>query len=251
MKNKIFHFLDLANQLIKLPVANLNFCAHIKEPNVMEAYAYFTKRHPKYKIFQNKAWGVALIDLTNFQNSQEYMEQIKGHNNGAYFAKKARTRGYTVTEINRNNFIDAIHEINTCIEIRQGRPMDSAYTQKKTFYKDDKNYKYYGAFDKEGKLVAYCNIGFYGNFAVANQLLGYRNNHGVMHFMLIEIICKMIDKRALNYFMYDTFFGAQPGLKTFKTILGFKPYRARYSMQNSGYVPDLLENTATDIDARQ
>jgi hypothetical protein len=31
--------------------------------------------------------------------------------------------------------------------------------------------------------------------------------------------------------MYDTFFGAQPGMRQFKTILGFKPYRAKYRLQ--------------------
>jgi hypothetical protein len=31
--------------------------------------------------------------------------------------------------------------------------------------------------------------------------------------------------------MYDTYFGASPGLKAFKTMLGFQPYRAKYSIQ--------------------
>lgn len=233
MKNKLIRIFDVLHQIIKLPVADLYFCPDINQGNVNNAYKYFTKRHPKYKVFQNKSWGVALIDLASFNGSDKYMESIKGHNNGAYFAKKARTRGYTIREIDRNQFVDEIHEINTSIEIRQGRPMDSAYLEKKTCFVDERNFKYFGAINKEGKLMAYCNMGFYGNFAVANQLLGYRNNDGVMHYMLIEIICKLIDQGALKYIMYDTFFGAQPGLKTFKTILGFKPYRAKYSINHS------------------
>jgi hypothetical protein len=31
--------------------------------------------------------------------------------------------------------------------------------------------------------------------------------------------------------MYDTFFGAQPGMQSFKKILGFRPYRVRYALQ--------------------
>lgn len=233
MKNKILNLFDLFNQLLRLPVAHLYFCPEMNYSRVMEVYNNFTKRHPKYKIFRNKSWGVALIDLDSFQTTKEYMEKIKGHNNGAYFAKKARTRGYYVKEINRNDYIDEIHDINTSIEIRQGRPMESTYLVKKTHYVDEKNFKYYGTFNKEGKLMAYCNIGFFGNFAVASTLLGYRNNDGVMHYMLIEIICKLIEEKSLNYFMYDTFFGAQPGLKTFKTILGFKPYRVKYAIQHA------------------
>jgi hypothetical protein len=30
--------------------------------------------------------------------------------------------------------------------------------------------------------------------------------------------------------MYDTYFGASPGMKTFKEMLGFHPYRAKYFM---------------------
>jgi hypothetical protein len=31
--------------------------------------------------------------------------------------------------------------------------------------------------------------------------------------------------------MYDTFFGAREGLQNFKRIVGFEPYRVRYSLQ--------------------
>ena len=41
----------------------------------------------------------------------------------------------------------------------------------------------------------------------------------------------MIEDRNCHYLMYDTYFGASPGLKTFKKMLGFQPYRAKYSIQ--------------------
>lgn len=213
--------------LMNLPVARLEVNSRVHY-DAKGAYQYFTKPHPKLKVFKHKAWGAALIDLQAFTSPTHYLESIKGHNNGAYFAKKARTRGYVVREINRNEHIDEIHDINTSQDVRQGRPMDQAYFTKRTAYTDEKNYKYFGCFSKEGKLMAYCDIGFYGNFAVANRILGYRNNDGITHFLLIEIISRFIEERSLDYVMYDTFFGAQPGLKTFKTILGFKPYRAKY-----------------------
>jgi hypothetical protein len=46
--------------------------------------------------------------------------------------------------------------------------------------------------------------------------------------MIVEIIGALMRERAVRFVMYDTFFGASPGLKNFKTILGFKPYRAKY-----------------------
>jgi hypothetical protein len=62
-------------------------------------------------------------------------------------------------------------------------------------------------------------------------MMGIRNNDGIMHLLLSEAICRLIDGGKVRYVMYDTFFGAQPGLRNFKTILGFRPYRASYSLQ--------------------
>ncbi|MFD2270342.1 hypothetical protein ACFS07_02300 [Undibacterium arcticum] len=37
-------------------------------------------------------------------------------------------------------------------------------------------------------------------------------------------------QEKVKYVMYDTYFGATEGLKTFKTMLGFKPYRVFFSI---------------------
>ena len=52
-----------------------------------------------------------------------------------------------------------------------------------------------------------------------------------MHLLVVEIVCQLIAQGQVDYLMYDTFFGAQPGMQQFKKILGFKPYRAKYSLQ--------------------
>lgn len=233
MIDKIANFLDLLMQIAKLPVAHLHFSLGINPENSKLMYAHFTKRHKKYKVFQNKSLGAALIDLSNFKVSKDYLDKIGGGNAGAHKAKKAKSRGYILTEINRNDYIDEIHEINTSLENRQGRTMDSCYLNKTTHYEQLINYKYYGILNCDGKLMAYSTLGFYGNFAAINQLMGYRNNDGIMHLMLVEIICEQIVAGNLKYIMYDTYFGAKPGLKQFKTALGFKPYRAKYTMQGS------------------
>lgn len=218
-------------QIIRLPVASLSFDSRLNPENIQFTYDYFTKPHPKYKLFKNKSLGAALIDLRCYPNRDKYMDDIKGKNAGGWHAKRAKSRGYVFSEIERNDFIDEIHQINTCMESRQGRPMDEAYLEKKYHYESISNHKYYGILNGGGGLVAYCNCGFYGNFAAFSQLLGHRSNDGIMHLLTTEIICRLIDEGKLRYVMYDTFFGAQPGLRLFKTALGFKPYRAKYSIQ--------------------
>lgn len=46
-----------------------------------------------------------------------------------------------------------------------------------------------------------------------------------------EGVAELIAERELVYLMYDTFFGALPGLRGFRRRLGLQPYRARYSTE--------------------
>lgn len=231
MSGKLAQLFDLAVDISRLPVASLEFRLDMNPDDVRRMHAHCTKPHPKYRIFQNKSVGAALIDLKSFAAPGDYMDRIKGRNWGEHHARKARKRGYTVTIIDRNDHIDALHEINTSLDERQGRQMDDAYRQKQTRYSPEKNYQYFGVFNSDGKLMAYSNLGVYGNFVAFDRLMGMRNNDGMMHLMLTEIVCRMIEHQRYGYLMYDTYFGASPGLQTFKKMLGFKPYRVKYSIQ--------------------
>lgn len=231
MPKSLSRLVDLLTSIARLPVARLEFCLELNPEHVREVHRIYTKRHPRYKVIANKSLGAALVHLRRYRSGGDYMDTITGRNSAAQHAKKAQGKGYRLLEIDRNNFIDAIHEINTSAEIRQGQPMDRHYLEKRTHYVAEKNFKYYGVFNAAGKLVAYSELGFYGNFASFNRLIGIRNNDGVMHMMVTEIICQLIDDASFTYLMYDTYFGASPGLKAFKTMLGFQPYRAKYSIQ--------------------
>jgi hypothetical protein len=218
-------------QLLRLPVAHLQFQQSIDPEHIKSTYRYYTKPHPRYKIIGHKTMGAALIDLQSLDTREKYLECIKGKNAGAYHAKRARSRGYVFSEIDRNRYVDDIFAINTSLDNRQGRPMDAHYREKKTSFETLKHFRYYGILNPEGHLVAYANLGLYGNFGGFSHLIGIRNNDGIMHFMVVEIISQLIEARQVRYVMYDTFFGAQPGMQTFKKILGFRPYRAKYTLQ--------------------
>lgn len=221
---------SLAVELATLPVARLCFRLHLNPEHIRATYNNFTRPHPRYKVFGNKSLGIALIDLTSYPTRADYLATVRHRGYAGPQGRKARSRGYGLRQINRNDYVDDIHAINTSSEVRQGRPMDSAYLEKKLRYDEQSHFKCYGAFNAVGKLVAYCNIGFFGNFAATDQLLGYKNGDGVMYLLLQEIICQLIDDGELEYFMYDTFVGAQPGLRDFKRRVGFRPYRVRYAL---------------------
>jgi hypothetical protein len=220
----------LAIEIAQLPSAHLRFRLHINPVEILAAYKYYTKPHPRFRFFKNKSIGIALLDLRDFATPLEYLESVKKKDYAAYHGKRAKVRGYAMREIDRNAFIDEIYQINTSQAIRQGRPMADNYVRKKTSYQHRDNFKCFGAFNSEGRLVAYCNIAIFGNFAATDQLLGYKNADGVMYLLLAEIVCVLIEDRSLEYFMYDSYLGARPGMRNFKKRVGFKPYCVRYSM---------------------
>lgn len=230
LAKELLRLVKLAAQVARLPVARLRFERAINPAEIQATYDNFTRPHPRYKLIPNKAMGVALLDLAMFADRAAYLATVKTKDYAAHHAKRARARGYQLAEIDRNAYVDDIHQINTSTEIRQGRLMDHAYLRRKSEYENRNYFKYFGVLNKDGKLVAYCNIAIFGNFASTDQLLGYKNNDGTMYLLMMEIACRLIDEGKLRYFMYDTFLGAQPGLRNFKKRLGFRPYRVRYMM---------------------
>jgi hypothetical protein len=228
--SKLRRLPQLLLELASLPAARLSFHLHLNPDQVRAAYRNFTRPHPKYKVFRNKSLGIALIDLTSFDGTAEYLATVRQRGYAGPQGRKAKSRGYCLREIDRNDYVDEIHAINTSSDMRQGRPMDSCYLEKKLRYEQQPHCKCYGAFNADKRLVAYCNVCIFGNFAATDQLLGYKNGDGVMYLLLMEIICELIDDGRLDYFMYDTFLGAQPGLRDFKRRIGFRPYRVRYAL---------------------
>ena len=216
------------SQIIRLPVATLSFSGDIDPENILATYRYYTKRHPRYKLIRHKTLGAALIDLKQIDTHEKYLTLIKGRNGAIYHAKRARARGYSFAEIDRNAYVDAIHQINISCVYPQGRPMDAPYQKKMDHFDSLPHFQSFGIVNNKGDLVAYANIGMYGNFCGFSQLIGLRNNDGIMHLLLSEIISRLIEQQQVRYVMYDTFFGALPGLRLFKTMLGFRPYRAKY-----------------------
>jgi hypothetical protein len=229
MKNILQHYNTLL-QLLRLPVAHLSFDRTIHPAQITATYRYYTMPHPRYKVIRHKSVGAALVDLEQMQSRAHYLDHIKGKNRGAWHARRASARGYRFAEIDRNRHVDAIHAINTSVDLRQGRPMDRQYLEKQERFEAYPHYRHYGMFNADGRLVGYADLGLFGNFAGFERLIGERNNDGFMHLLVIEIVGQLIEQKRMRYLMYDTFFGAQPGMRNFKTVLGFRPYRAKYSL---------------------
>ena len=226
----ISRLIRAAAALHGMPRALLEFDSILHPEHIRATYQSFTKRHPRYYLIRNKTVGIALIDLRQFKTPEDYLDTVRKKDLAGYQARRASTRGYQVRRIDRNNFIDDIHAIHTSSDIRQGRPMDLAYRVRETAFEDYPHCAYFGTTDKTEKLVGYCNLAVLGNFAATERVIGNKNNDGAMYLLLTEIICSLIEQKTVNYLMYDSYLGAQPGLRNFKHKLGFSPYLVRYSL---------------------
>lgn len=217
-------------QLSTLPVARLCFRPQLAPEQIRAAYRDFTRPHPRYKVFRHKSMGMALIDLARFDSPLAYLDSIRTRGYGAPQGEKARLRGYHWREIERAAYIEEIRRLTMPEEERQVWPAEAASATKAPAIGEAEHFRSYGTFDPDGRLVAYCRVGVFGNFASAEQLAGYKNRDGVLYLMLTEIICALIADGEVDYFMYDSFLGVRSGLRKFKRKLGFAPYRVRYAL---------------------
>jgi glycosyltransferase involved in cell wall biosynthesis len=222
----------LLSELRRMPRVRLHFQAHLNPSEVRATYLSFTKPHPRFPLVCHKSIGVALVNLRQFDSPERYLAEIGGKNRGASFAQRARKRGYIFAPIDRNAYVDQIHAINTSLTERQGRPMTAAYTFRAQHFDQLPNYRYYGVLAPCGKLVAYANMGFYGDFAALAQLMGYRNNDGIVHLLIVDLVSSLITEGRARFLMYDTFFGASEGMQSFKRMLGFRPHYVSYELHD-------------------
>jgi GNAT superfamily N-acetyltransferase len=194
-------------------------------------YQYFTQPHPRYRLVGNKVLGVAMLAVPD--DFAAYYESVNGKNSAAYYARKAKSRGYTIREIDRNDYVDDLIAIHDSKDLRQGKPLAPEFFKRKQ-YSVMPNYRYWGVLDTAGRLVAYAWVAYYNEVALVSGLMGHADhlNNGIMYYLMLHIIehAAALKKQGhpLNYIMYDTFFGASSGMIMFKQKLAFQPYRVKW-----------------------
>lgn len=221
---------SLCLQIATLPTAQLQFSSRDAPDHIIGVYRNFTRPHPRYRVFRNKSLGAALIRLRDFSSGSAFIESLRHTGNAGRERRRAIARGYALRTIDRDDHVDAIHDINLSSAERQGRPMSEAYLSKQTAFDKHAHVDHVGLFDRQGRLRAYCDLCRLGNFALFDRVIGYKNPDGAMYYLITQVTCDLIEEGQLQYLMYDTMFGARPGLSDFKRRLGFRPYRVKYTL---------------------
>jgi len=201
-------------------------------PDAAATYRNFTARHPRFFFIQRKHWGVALLSLPS-----SFEAYLQGTSRQALRSNRKRclSLGYSFRPIDPNSHLEQILRINTSQKRRQGRDMETTYVDRdalRRYFSNERSA--YGVIDTSGALRAYACVPVYGEVFVLSRLLGDSDclEQGIMYFLVSEVVREMIKARLQRgspiWGMYDTYFGALPGLRYFKDRLGFAPHNVRW-----------------------
>lgn len=204
-------------------------------------YKDFTARHPKLPFFRKKTIGVALRDLDG-----RFDELFTG---GRFHllrreVSRARRAGYKVTHLDPASHLDAIMQVNMSMASRQGRAMDPAYLDRDAVVDYcGRRGQWYGVFDADAVLRAYCHLSLVGDCCLYSRVLGdpRHGRYGIMYLLFQHTMEAMHRLRTAQghprWLMYDMFLGCGDGLRQFKRHLGFVPERVHWS-----WLPAALPN---------
>ncbi|MHB8671986.1 MAG: GNAT family N-acetyltransferase [Acidimicrobiales bacterium] len=188
----------------------------------------FTRRHPRFRVTPAKRWGVALVRLPD-----SFEAYLAGGSKALLRQKRrlATAKGFSHAIVPSAAHLDEILEINLSSASRQGRPMPAAYVDRNALLEWARGRPtIHGILDQSGRLRAYAWVPDAGDLILFERLLAHAADLelGTMYLLVSEVIRYHLDTRRPNgtphWAMYDTFWGAKPGLAYFKRRLGFEPY---------------------------
>lgn len=222
-------------------------------------YQSFTRRHGRWRVIQNKAWGVALLPVP--ERFEDYLRDPRRSHMRKQM-NRARRAGYTFGRVDPHEHLGEILDIHRSAQERQGRPMHPDYMDElKVRQYFEGSAEVFGVFDAAGQLRAYRGLRTCGPVACGERVLGHADHldKGIMYLLFTEVIRELSRTRAASggpdWLAYDMFSGASTGMRQFKQWIGFESYRVSWSWreQAQGSVGSAPRSTSgvreTKIDA--
>ena len=218
-----------ALELFQLPGVSIEMSG---DDECLLLYRDFTSRHRRWRLIQNKRWGVALIKLP--RSIDDYLKETSRLTRRRI--KHAKQSGYRFTRIDPQDRIDEVLRVNRSASERQGRPMHPHYFDEETvrrYFTHSANV--FGVVDAEDVVQAYITVRDCGEVACMERLLGHADalEQGVMYLLVLGVVDWLIkargDQANPTWLMYDMFPGASPGMRHFKHVIGCQAYRVSWS----------------------
>lgn len=184
------------------------------------------------EIYKQLACGLYDYPISALELPADFDAYLAEHRTARKRAGRAARRGYQFAEIDREDHAEAIFEINTSAETRQGRPMADSYRHRIEFsplpeYPCARHaISTYGILDDAGVLRAYTWVYRVGDLAMFSQILGHADHleHEIMYLLVVEALRDQAAVGAGVAF-YNRHDNGTSGLVFFKERCGFRPVR--------------------------
>lgn len=143
-------------------------------------------------------------------------------------ADRARRLGYLFTDIDRSRFNDDIHEINTSMAERQGRPMSAGYLERHNHgplpsYPCARHRVHtYGVLHGE-RLRAYLTVYRCGDLCLVSMILGHGDylRDDIMYLLAGGLV--EAQAGGGGFLFYNSHDSGTDGLRYYKERVGFRP----------------------------
>lgn len=196
------------------------------------AYSTFSKPHRRLLFLRNKTFGVALLPVPDSGIDPFAEPKFRA---GRRRRKRALDRGYFFAAFEGREQVDRILAINRSFSHRQGQPMSNSYIDEAAVARYCESRRpFFGIFDAEKTLRAYCHAPTLGDVALLARFFGEydRLEEGIMYLLLSQVVSHFAAELAREghplWIMYDTYIGGSAGMRTFKERCGFQPYWVRW-----------------------
>jgi hypothetical protein len=145
------------------------------------------------------------------------------------------SHGFKFREFASADHLADLSAIGASADVRQGQAMARHYIDEASLRAFcGRHPSLYGVFNEAGVLRAYAHAIEIGDVFFFNRILGHADDlkDGVVWLLLSEVVAEFICRRRTqgrpSWALYDTFWGASPGLRFFKQHVGFAPYRVEW-----------------------
>ena len=198
-----------------------------------DLHTKFTAPNPDYEGYGKFEVNVAVLVIP------ENLDDWWGTPESKWMRQKVRGAeklGYTVQIFEHDDYMDAIHAVNTSLTSRQGVEMSDAYTKapepegKRNQTCPRHRRDWFGAFTADGTLAAYALVIQCGEMLIFTRFLGHGDyrDEGATNFLLYEVVKYRQAESGTKYAVYHLQDNGTEGLQFFKRKMGFRGHTVKW-----------------------
>lgn len=198
-------------------------------------HAQLTAPHPTLRVVASGGFGAALMPTP-----ESFDAYLAGRSRKLLRRKRRRAlaAGFRFARFHGPDHVDDMLAIHRSAPIRQAQRMQAGYIEAAAVERYARGAgTLSGVVDATGAVRAYAHTEIHGEVGSFERLIGHADDldDGIVYLLASEAIRRFVDAGRETglpaWIMCGTLWGNSEGLAYFKRRLGFRPYRARFSLE--------------------